>query len=96
MTALTNQCPCAQKLKLPEVVDPTDPPPYAAGTNTVCIFCERVLHNTVAGNRPDHASWDDEVAPGEVGLIIAARARAGLVRGRPIDNPPVREPKPRP
>ena len=96
MTALTNQCPCALKRRIAEVPDPSDPPPYAAGTNTVCIFCDRVLHNTVAGNRPDHAAFEDEVHPGEQGLIIAARARAGDVRGRPIDNPPVRNPKPRP
>jgi len=96
MTALTNQCPCARKMRIAEVPDPSDPPPYPADTNTVCIFCERVLRNTVAGNRPDHASFQDELAPGEEGLIIAARARAGLVRGRPIDNPPVRQPEPRP
>jgi len=93
---ITNQCPCARKVRIPEVADPENLPPYAAGENTLCIFCDRILFNTLPGNRPDHASWDDEVHPSDFGQATAARARAGLIRGRPIDNPPVRNPKPRP
>lgn len=94
MTAISNQCPCAQRLRIEFVEDPAEPGAPADKENVVCFFCDRVLR--AWDGKPQRPSYDDELAPGEDGQIIAARARAGLVRGRPIDNAPPREPKPPP
>ena len=94
MTALVGDCPCALKLNSPAFTDPTETP--GPNENTVCVYCGRAMR-TNASNVPRRPSWDDETsAPGEHGRITAARARAGLVTGRPFDNAPPREPRARP
>ncbi len=94
MTALVGDCACFLKLRNSDFfTDPVETP--AANENTVCIFCGRVLRtNATAATR--RASFSDEtLAPGEQGRITAARARAGLIRGRPFDNAPPIDPYPR-
>jgi hypothetical protein len=94
MTALVGDCPCFLKTRNPNTfTDPVETP--GPTENTVCVFCGRVMR-TNAGSIPRRASFDDEtLAPGEQGRITAARARAGLIRGRPFDNAPPINPRPR-
>ena len=40
MTALTSQCPCAQKMRLPPRLPGESPP--ANNEIVVCVYCERV------------------------------------------------------
>lgn len=94
MTALVGDCPCYLKINQPvRFTDPVQTPgPFE---NTVCVFCGRVLRTNLA-TKPRRASFSDETAaPGEQGRITAARARAGLIRGRPFDNAPPIDPRPR-
>lgn len=96
MTALTNQCPCASRRRIPPIDDTTDPGPYAANSNVVCVYCERVLRITSRGKKPERESEEGEVRPSERGQIRAAQARATVIRGKPVDNPPPRHSNGRP
>lgn len=93
MTALVGDCPCYLKLRTPiAFTDPVETP--GPNENTVCFYCGRAMR-TNSSNIPRRPSFDDEVTPipGEHGRIVAARARAGLISGRPFDNAPPIEPR---
>ncbi len=90
--AITSNCPCLQRMRVaPPFVDSAATVP--ADGNAMCFFCARLLR-TNASALPRRASFTDEEGP--PGLLVAARARAGLIRGRPFSNAPPRDPKPRP
>ncbi|NIV46835.1 MAG: hypothetical protein GWN46_08510 [Gammaproteobacteria bacterium] len=96
MTAITAECLCVQRSGLPVVfTDNVETP--GPNENVVCYHCGRVLR-TNASSAAKRPSWLDESfdIPGEQGRIAAARARAGLVRGRPFDRSPPIDPRPRP
>lgn len=92
MTFLVNNCPCAQRVRIPFREDPGNPGRPANDTNVVCQFCDRVLR-VEGNNRPQRTSFDDEVPPNERGQIRAAQARAAAVRRKAIRPPP--GPRPR-
>lgn len=96
MTALTGDCPCAVRARVDGLfTDPTETP--GPTENVVCVYCGKALR-TNASSQARRVSWQDEAqdVPGEMGRITAARARAGLIRGRPFDNAPPIDPRPRP
>ena len=90
--AITSECPCLQRMRVPPpFTDPEATVP--ANGNAMCFFCGRLLR-TNAGALPRRASFTDEEGP--PGLLVAARVRGvGLQGGRPFQNAPPRDPKPR-
>jgi len=91
MTALVGDCFCILKIRgSVDFTDPVETP--GANENTVCFFCGRVLRTNASSNTRRASFSDETTAPGEQGRITAARARAGLIRGRPFDNAPPIDP----
>ena len=99
MVAITADCPCAvrgRKGASSRWQDPEEAVPPDG--DAVCLYCGRIVK--FEGGVATRAAYDDEVPPpGDpaFGPYVAARARSGQYRGgRPFDNAPPRDPKPRP
>lgn len=94
MTAFTGNCPCVQRMGIPvRFTDPSEA--VTPNANCLCIYCGRGLR-TNAGALPRRVTFDDEMAPGEQGEWVASRARGQGLRGKPFDNAPPINPRPRP